>query len=210
MPTLLRLDSSADLTTSRSRALTDAFVDAWLARGDDRSVVVRDLHRSPLPHLATPAQHWPVAERRGEAVPEELDRIQDEVIDELVAADAVVIGAPMYNYSMPATLKNWVDLIHVPGRLAPFPGSDAQPMAGRHAVVITARGATYDAGSPSEHDDHVIPPLRLVLGNALGMTVHEVVTSRTLVDRIPDFGAEQSAAEYAAAEAEARRLGATV
>lgn len=210
MPTLLRLDSSADLTSSRSRALTDAFVQAWLAAGDDRAVVVRDLHRDPLPHLATPAQHWPEAERRGEPVPAELDRIQDEVIDELIAADVVVIGAPMYNYSMPATLKNWIDLIHVPGRLAPFPGYDVQPMRGRDVVIVTAQGAVYDAGSPTEHDDHVVPPLRLVLANALGMNVHVVKTSRTIADRVPDLGAERGAEEFAAAEAEARRLGANL
>lgn len=210
MPTLLRIDSSADLTSSRSRALTDALVEAWTERGGDRTVVVRDLHRDPLPHLASPAQHWPVAERRGERVPEELDRIQDEVIDELTAADAVVIGVPLYNYAVPATLKNWIDLIHVPGRLAPFPGYDVQPMAGRDAVLITAQGATYDVGTPTEHDNHAIPPLRLVLGTALGMNVHVVSTSRTIADRVPDFGAEQSWAEFEAAAAEVRRLGSTL
>ncbi|MGO1768670.1 MAG: FMN-dependent NADH-azoreductase [Microbacterium sp.] len=210
MPTLLRLDSSADLDHSRSRALTDAFVDAWTAAGADRQVVVRDLHREPLPHLQTPAQHWPEAMRDGAFVPSELEDIQREVIGELLAADVVVIGAPMYNYSMPATLKNWVDLIHVPGLTAPFPGHETQPLAGRSAVIVTAQGATYDAGSPTEGDDHVTPPLRLVLGTNLGMHVHVVATSRTLVDRLPALGADQAQAEYAAAEARLRELGAAV
>lgn len=208
MPTLLRIDSSADLDHSRSRALTDVLVEAWAAAGDDRTVVVRDLHREPLPHLRTPAQHWPEAMRNGASVPSELEDVQHEVIGELLAADAVVIGAPMYNYSMPATLKNWVDLIHVPGLTAPFPGHETQPLAGRTAVIVTAQGATYDAGSPTEGDDHVTPPLRLVLGTNLGMDVQVVATSRTLVDRLPELGAEQAQAEFAAAETRLRELAA--
>lgn len=207
MPTLLRIDSSADLTGSRSRALTDAFVEAWTARGGDHTVAVRDLHRNPLPHLSTPARHWPEQLRDGATVPDELESVQKEVVDELLAADAVVIGAPMYNYSMPATLKNWVDLIHVPGLTAPFPGAEAQPMAGRGVVLLTAQGAAYDRGTTTEHDDHVIPPLRLVLGANLGMTVHVVAASRTLADRIPALGADWAEQEFADAEAEARRLG---
>jgi len=212
MTSLLRIDTSADLARSRSRALTDALVDSWLAAGDgNRTVVTRDLHRDPLPHLATPAQHWPAAERRGESVPAELDRIQAEVVDQLLAAEAVVIGVPLYNYSMPAVLKTWIDLLHVPGGPL-FPGADGAPgpLAGRPAVLLTARGAVYDPGTPTEHDDHAIPPLRLVLGGAFGMSVHVVATSRTVADRVPEFGIERAEAEFAAAEAEARRLGASL
>jgi len=211
MTQLLRIDTSADPSNSRSRALTDAFVEAWTAAGDGRTVVTRDLHRAPLPHLATSAQHWPVADRRGEEVPAELDRIQDEVVTELLAADAVVIGVPLYNYSMPAVLKNWIDLLHIPGGPL-FPGADGTPgpLAGRPVVLLTARGAIYDAGTPTEHDDHAIPPLRLVLGTAFGMDVHVVATSRTVADRVPELGLPQAEAEFAAATAEASRLGATL
>lgn len=207
MTTLLRLDSSVDTTSSRSRALTDAFVEAWLAAGDDRRVVVRDLHRNPLPHLQVVAQHWPERLRGGESVPEELERVQGEVIDELLAADVVVIGAPMYNYSMPATLKNWIDLVHVPGLLAPFGDVETRPVAGRPVVLITAQGGAYDAGTEAAGDDHVIPPLSLVLGRNLGMSVHVVTTSRTIADRAPALGAERAVAEFDAALAKARRLG---
>ncbi|NQX12367.1 NAD(P)H-dependent oxidoreductase [Microbacteriaceae bacterium VKM Ac-2855] len=204
MRTLLQLDSSADLVSSRSRRITAAFAEAWRDAGG--AVVVRDLHAHPLPHLATPAQHWP--ERlRSEAVPAELDAVQQQVLEELFAADVLLIGAPMYNYSMPAVLKNWIDLIHVPGVTAPFDG-DTQPMKGRAAVIVTSRGATYDAGSPTEGWDHVVPPLSLVLGNSLGMEVRVIATSRTLADTVPAMAAERERAdaELAAALTAAREL----
>ncbi|WFR65878.1 NAD(P)H-dependent oxidoreductase [Curtobacterium flaccumfaciens] len=68
MPTLLHIDSSADLAHSRSRALTAAFADAWRARGPEYTVVRRDLHVDQLPHLETSALHWAAADRTGDEV----------------------------------------------------------------------------------------------------------------------------------------------
>jgi FMN-dependent NADH-azoreductase len=209
VPTLLQLDSSADLTNSRTRALTAATATAWRKRGSDYQVVVRDLHSDPLPHLRTPAQHWPARLRGAATVPDDLEELQRSVLEELMAADAVVIGAPMYNYSMPSTLKAWVDLIHVPGITAPF-DEPTQPLAGRPVVIVTARGAAYDPGTRTESWDHVVPPLQLVLGEGLGMTVHLVATSRTLADRLPDLGGEQAEEELRTALAQATLLGATL
>ena len=209
MPTLLQLDSSADLTSSRTRALTAAVADAWRGRGSAYQVVVRDLHVEQLPHLRTPAQHWPPRLRGTEIVPDDLDELQRSVLEELMAADVVVIGAPMYNYSMPSTLKAWVDLIHVPGVTAPF-DEPTQPLAGRPVVIATARGAVYDPGTRTENWDHVIPPLELVLGEGLGMTVHVVATSRTLADRVPDLGQVQAHEEYQSALTQAAWLGANL
>jgi FMN-dependent NADH-azoreductase len=209
VPTLLQLDSSADLTGSRTRALTAAVADAWRERGPAHQVVVRDLHVDQLPHLRTPAQHWPVRLRGDASVPDDLEELQRVVLKELMAADAVVVGAPMYNYSMPSTLKAWVDLIHVPGVTAPF-DEQTQPLAGRPVVIATARGAAYDPGTPTENWDHVIPPLQLVLGEGLGMTVHVVATSRTLADRVPDLGPARADEEFRSALSQAARLGAEI
>lgn len=209
MPTLLQLDSSADLTGSRSRALTAELADAWRARGADYRVVTRDLHVEPLPHLRTTAQHWPERLREGGTVPPDLEELQREVLDEFLAADVVVVGAPMYNFSMPSTLKAWVDLIHIPGITAAF-DSDTRPLAGRPAVVISARGASYDEGTPTEGWDHGSAALQLVLGASIGMEVEIVATSRTLADRIPDLGAAQAEEEFEAARQRCRELGATL
>jgi FMN-dependent NADH-azoreductase len=209
VPTLLQLDSSADLTGSRTRALTASVADAWRERGPAHQVVVRDLHVDQLPHLRIPAQHWPARLRGDAIVPDDLEELQRIVLEELMAADAVVIGAPMYNYSMPSTLKAWVDLIHVPGVTAPF-DEQTQPLAGRPVVIATARGAAYDPGTRTENWDHVIPPLQLVLGEGLGMTVHVVATSRTLADRVPDLEQARADEEFQSALSQAAQLGARI
>jgi FMN-dependent NADH-azoreductase len=115
--------------------------------------------------------------------------LQQQVIDELLAADAVVIGAPMYNYSLPSVLKVWLDYIHIPGVTAPF-DSDTQPMAGRPAVIISSRGGVYDPGSANADWDHTVPPLKIILGDALGMDVSVIKISRTLSGVVPALAAE--------------------
>ncbi|RKR75614.1 FMN-dependent NADH-azoreductase [Frondihabitans australicus] len=214
MPTLLRLDSSSDPTTSRSRAITQAFADAWTALGDDHVVVHRDLHRDQLPHLSHADLHFPKQLRpEGSVVDPAQEALQAEIIAELTAADVLLVGVPLYNYSMASTLKAWVDYIHVPAVTAPFGDLDTQPMRGKPAVLVSTRGATYDAGTPTEFDDHAIPALSIILGQALGMSVETIVATRTLTERfggpsaeVAKQHAEFDAALAAAAEA-ATRLG---
>lgn len=212
MPSLLQLDSSADLVHSHSRAITSAFADAWRARGADYTVVVRDLHRTPPPHLSDAALHWPARLRSAEGTPAPDDEaLQAQLIAELLAADAVVVGAPLYNYSMPSTLKAWIDHIHVPGVTANF-DVEAQPMAGRPAVIVTSRGGSYDAGSATDGWDHDVPALDLILGASLGMTVSVITTSLTLAQTVPSLAdqKERADAEFAAALAAAADLGGRV
>jgi FMN-dependent NADH-azoreductase len=219
MPHLLHLDSSAALSNSRSREVTATFAKEWLGRGPEFTVTYRDLHASPLPHLADAALHWPErlrpagAEGTGgtagadRAAFEAGEKVQDELISELLAADVLLVGVPLYNYSVPSSLKAWIDHIHVPGRTAPFDGQ-TQPLAGRPAVLVSSRGGSYDAGSPTEGWDHAIPVLQLILGTALGMNVEVITTSLTLAETVPALAdeldrsrAELSAAHQAAAEA---------
>src|SRR4051812_2232051 len=101
MPNLLHLDSSADLRTSRSRSITAAFADAWTALGPHPTVTRRDLHRNPLPPLADADLHEPPRLRPVDAAPPaEAEQLQQTLIDELVAADVLLLGAPLYNYSV--------------------------------------------------------------------------------------------------------------
>lgn len=202
MPILLHLDSSADLATSRSRAITAAFADSWRAQGDDHTVVYRDLHRDQLPHLSHADLHFPRALRpEGSVVDADQEILQNELIAELVAADVVLIGVPLYNYSLPSTLKAWVDYIHVPSVTAPFGDDATQPMNGRSAILVSTRGGAYDEGTPSANDDHAIPALQLILGGALGMRVETIVDTRTLSERFggPEAEVARQHAEYDAA-----------
>jgi len=206
MPHLLHLDSSADFENSRSRAIGATFVEAWLAADPQNTVTHRDLHTAPLPHLADSSLHWPAHARpEGSNPPADAEALQAELIVELLGADVLLVGAPLYNYSMPSTLKAWIDYIHVPGLTA----GDEQPLAGRPAVIITSRGASYDEGSPTAGWDHAVPALQLILGESLGMPVTVITTSLTLADFVPALAdqAERSSEELALAHDEAASAG---
>jgi FMN-dependent NADH-azoreductase len=220
VPHLLHLDSAAALKNSRSREITAAFADAWRGHGPDHTVTYRDLHRDPLPHLADAVLHWPPPlrpEGAASADPAALaaaEALQDELIGELLAADVLLVGAPLYNYSVPSSLKAWIDHVHVPARTAPFVGAATQPLAGKPAVVVSSRGASYDAGTPTESWDHAVPVLEIILGTALGMKVEVITTSLTLAETVPalapqlDRSRAELAAAHEAAAAAARRLAA--
>ncbi len=208
MPSLLRLDSSIDPVSSVSRRLTGVFADAWATGGADHTVVAHDLVTDAVPHLPHASLHWPPRLRPADApsLPE-ADAVQQAVLAELRAADVLVVGAPMYNYSIPSFLKTWLDHVHVPGLMAPF-DSDTQPMKGRPAVIVSSRGAIYDVDTATATWDHTVPPLELILGTALGMELHIVTVSRTLSTSVPSMAGEQGRyeEELAAAEAQLREL----
>ncbi len=125
----------------------------------------RDLYLSPLPHLADAVLHWPPRLRQEGAASTDpatlaaAEALQDELVDELLAADVLLVGAPLYNYSVPSSLKAWIDHVHIPGRTAPFVDAPTSA-AGRStasAVVVSSRGASYDPGSPTDGWDHAVP-----------------------------------------------------
>lgn len=198
MATLLHLDSGADAEHSLSRRLTARFASSW---SGERTY--RDLHADPLPHLEHSALHFPPATRPPGVVPPEAAALQQRLLDELDAADVVLVAAPLYNYSLPSTLKAWIDRIHVPGVTT---GPGTTPYAGKHAVVVSTRGLTYDSG-PTAGWDHAVPVLELVLGTALGMQVEVVKVDYTLADTAPAL-AEHAETFHAQRDAALERLAA--
>ncbi|WP_210716574.1 FMN-dependent NADH-azoreductase [Amycolatopsis acididurans] len=203
MPTLLRLDSSAAGRKSVSRELTGVFTEAW--RGE---VVERDLHASPLPHLPDAALHYAPRLRTGDEKPgAAAERLQEQLVAELLAVDAVVIGAPMYNWSIPSTLKAWLDYVHVLGTTVPFDTQD-QPLAGKPVVVLSSRGLEYGPGTPDEGKDHTLPPIVQILGVSMGMDVTALVADLTLAERLPPLAplAGKARDSLAAAHEQAREL----
>jgi FMN-dependent NADH-azoreductase len=203
MPHLLHLDSSADPRSSASRAVTAAFVAGWRERGSGFTVTSRDLQADPPPHLPDAALHWSPRLRTAEEVVDPADEARQQTyLDELLAADVLLLGAPMYNWSLPSTLKAWVDHVHVLGTTVPFGEFEARPLAGRTAVVVSSRGASYDAGGEQASWDHTVPPLELVLGQSFGMSVSVITLQLTLADRVP---AMADLRDQAAAEADAAR-----
>jgi len=203
MPHLLHLDSSADPRTSASREVTAAFVRGWQERGPGFTVASRDLQADPPPHLPDAALHWaPRLRTEQEVVDPGAEARQQAYLAELLAADVLLVGAPMYNWSLPSTLKAWVDHVHVLGTTVPFGEFEARPLAGRPAVVVSSRGASYDSGGEQASWDHTVPPLELVLGRSFGMSVSVITLQLTLADRVPAMADLRG---QAAAEADAAR-----
>lgn len=110
----------------------------------------------------------------------------------------------MYNYSMPSTLKAWIDYLHVPGRTAVEPDQVA-PLGGKPVVVISTRGAAYDSLLEAERD-HVVPALTVLLGDVMGMRVEAITLDRTLAHLIPELdpALADELSEQALARADAR------
>lgn len=138
--TILRIDSSANLTSSVTRDLTDKII----ATLGDTNVVTRDLATSPLPQIT---QTWTEARAvaaadRSPAQREALEQ-SDTLIQELKDADTLVIGVPVYNFSVPASLKAWIDLIARAGET--FRYTENGPVGlleGKRAIFAVASGGT--------------------------------------------------------------------
>lgn len=173
MTYILQLDSSANLSSSTSRQLTGEFVQRWAAAAPNREIRQRDLHTDPLPHLPTNHLHFSESRRPADGIspaPEAL-RLQEELISELSAAAGVVIGAPMYNFSMPSTLKAWLDYVHVIGTTSPSE-EDIAPLRSKPVIAVSAR-ATPTGADPRA--DFVLGPLFTILGDFMGMDVRGFV-----------------------------------
>ena len=161
MPTLLNLDVSPRGDRSISRALGSRFVEHWENNNPESRVIYRDLNASRIPYMDN---DW-IA---GVYAPPEVERTSEmqkalalsaELIAELQAADVLLISTPMYNFTIPAVLKSWIDYVVRPGftfRLAPgWPGM----LENKKARLIVVSRDSYNPGEPSEADDMVTPVL---------------------------------------------------
>lgn len=166
MATLLHINSSARSASSVSRELSAEFVERWQRANPGGTLVEHDLGRERIPHLSEDmlAAFFTPADQR---TPEQARTIalSDRLVDELLAADVVVIAAPMYNFSVASTLKAWIDHVLRAGRT--FRYTEKGPVglvpAGKRVVVFTARGGIYSEGPAKSLDFHETY-LRAVLG----------------------------------------------
>ena len=104
-----------------------------------------------------------------------------ELADEVVAADALVIGSPLYNFGIAAHLKTWVDVLITDPRFAP----GNQPLAGRPVALVVSRGGGYGPGTPREGWDHGTGWLVRILGDVWGGDVTVIEAELTLADTVP-------------------------
>ncbi|AKC87850.1 FMN-dependent NADH-azoreductase [Pseudoxanthomonas suwonensis] len=181
---LLHIDSSALGDNSVTRELTAAIVAQWSAGLDGVQVEHRDLGRDPLPHLTGGS-----LAKADPAEAAEAERALQQFLD----ADVVVVGAPMYNFSIPSTLKAWIDRIAVAGRTFRYTEHGPQGLAGgKKVIVASGRGGLY-TGSPADFQE---PYLRQVFG-FLGIDDVEFVRAEG-VGLSPQHRAEAIAAAKAA------------
>jgi FMN-dependent NADH-azoreductase len=167
---LLRIDSSAR-QNSVSRQLTAQFVESWQRQHPDGEVIERNLASTTLPHIT---DEWVQAIHTD---PEKLTPAQQQVlatsnvlIEELRQADVIVIGAPMYNFTIPATLKAWIDQVVRFGQTVQWADSGPKGLLnGKKVYVVTSRGGAFRPGSPTERFDYQEPYLRHILA-FIGLT----------------------------------------
>lgn len=165
---ILHIDSSILGDHSASRGLTQAIVDTLRAEHPGARVTRVDLDAEPLPHLS--------ARSLSGADATEAARAQ-RALDALFAADVLVIGAPMYNFSIPSTLKAWIDRVAVAGKTFRYTASGPEGLLkGKRAILAITQGGVHETGGASEHQESY---LRFVLG-FLGIADIQVVRAQGL------------------------------
>jgi FMN-dependent NADH-azoreductase len=166
MPTLLRLDASPRGDFSISRQLSQAAVAAWKNKHPGGKVVERDLTKTEMTFvdldwiMGAFSQPDQLTDRHKSAL-----AISDALIAELLEADQIVIGTPMYNFAVPAVVKAWIDHVVRAGKTFNYVANGPEGLAkGRKVVVAVASGGSYDAASGLEAYNYEIPYLRHILG----------------------------------------------
>ncbi|MCA1362278.1 NAD(P)H-dependent oxidoreductase [Bradyrhizobium sp. IC3069] len=171
---LLHVDSSVLGPHSVSRQVSAAIVDRLRQAAPSLQVVYRDLTETPLAHLS--GSH--LAAAQGAPAPAELGpdlAASAAALEEFLAADIVVIGAPMYNFTIPSQLKAWIDRILVAGKTFKYGAAGPEGLAGgKRVIVAISRGGHYGAGTPYAAGEHLETYLRWVFG-FMGITNLEFI-----------------------------------
>lgn len=199
MPTLLHIDSSLNGATSVSREVAHTFRETWEAENPGGTVVYRDLNAEPLPHLDA-VSYYSASTAAEERTPEQQQayELRDKLASELESADAVLLGAPLYNYSIPSTLKSWLDHVIIRGRTS---GVEQTTVAGKPTFVVSSRGGSYAPGTPMEGNDFAHPYLNWVLAGSMKLDVTFIIPELTLAPVTP--GMEQLVDKAHASRAQA-------
>jgi FMN-dependent NADH-azoreductase len=163
---ILRVDSAVTGEDSVSRELTEAMVAHFTRKHADAHLTSLDLAADPIPHqdaISVGALRIPPSAQSDvmkAAVPGEL-----AILRQFMESDIVVIGAPMYNYSIPSQLKAWLDRLAVPGMAFTYSENGPQGLAGgRRVIVASSQGGAYEAGDASEHQESLLKTFFALIG----------------------------------------------
>jgi len=197
MAKVLYINSSVRSGGSLSRQLSAEFIAKWKAAQPADTIVERDLVAQPVPHLTEEmmgAFFTPAEQRNAQAAA--TVKVSDALVDELLAADVLVIGAPMYNFGISSGLKAWIDHVVRAGLTFKYGASGPEGLAtNKKAYVFIASGGVYSAG-PAAAYDFTSTYLRTVLG-FIGITDITFIRAEGVA-----MGEEAVAAAYAASRKE--------
>lgn len=168
MSTLLHVDSAITGEQSVSRQLTARTVAAWVATHPGTEVQYLDLATHTPPHLSADALGFRTGQAAATEVQRQENALSETLVSQFLAADVIVIGAPLYNFSIPSQLKAWIDRLAQAGRT--FKYSDKGPVGlagGKTVIVAITRGGVYsnsEAGRAMEHQESYLRTLFGFLG----------------------------------------------
>lgn len=164
---ILHIDSSILGDHSATRQLTAAIVARLQATAPDARVTYRDLAAAPLPQFT--------------AAPDAQDAAALSLaLEQVLAADVIVIGAPLYNFSIPSQLKSWLDALAVPGKTFTYGANGPEGLLGtKRVIVASARGGIYTPGTPMASLDHQENYLKSFFG-FVGVTQFDIVRAEGL------------------------------
>jgi FMN-dependent NADH-azoreductase len=166
---LLQIDSSAR-ASSVTRRLTTRFAEEWRTNHPDGEIMRRDLSTTTLPLITDDWYATGIETSRLSPAQREYLSASDALIEEIQAADTIVIGAPMYNFAISSLLKGWIDQIVRIGKTLSYGAHGLQGLLeNKKVIVITARAGAYQKGTPAEKFDFQEPYLRHILG-FIGLT----------------------------------------
>lgn len=181
MTVLLRVDASARLDRSITRQMTDRFIDGWRTGEPNAQVLRRDIGRRP-PSIISEAWIGAGFTPSEQRTPDMHDALAESMtlIDEVRRADVLVLGAPLYNYGLPASLKAWIDQIVRAGqtfsfdlRRGDFPIQST--LSGKSLVVLSSRGEFgFEPGGIRDGWNHMNPHLRTVATRLLGINAKDI------------------------------------
>jgi len=178
---ILHVDSSILGEHSTSRRLTAAVVARLIDGNPGAHVVYRDVAEVAVPQFSgavagagsIPAEQQPAQLRQDV-------QALGAVLDEVLAADVIIVGAPMYNFGVPSQLKSWLDALAVPGKTFQYDASGAKGLLGdKRVIIVSARGGFYGPETPMAALDHQETYLRAFFG-FLGVTRLEIVRAEGL------------------------------
>ncbi|MDM0111104.1 NAD(P)H-dependent oxidoreductase [Variovorax sp. J22R133] len=201
---LLHVDSSVLGTNSVSRQLTADTVADWTATHPGTQVEYLDLATSAPSHFDANSLGFRMPE--GAVLSEEQKRenvISEKLVSQFLAADVIVVGAPLYNFSIPSQLKAWIDRLAQPGRTFKYTEKGPTGLAtGKTVIVVSTRGGVYSTSEAGQAAEHQESYLKVVFG-FFGITDVRFVRAEGLA-----MGAEQTAQALAAAASDIRRASA--